>query len=202
MASVPRILIVVASTRSTRFADFPLAWLRERIAHHPEFEFEVLDLREITLPFYDLPVPPAMAQRDYSSDDERTLGEILDRADGYLVVTNEYNHGYSAALKNVLDHFFVEFNHKPMSFFGYGNVGGSRAIEQLRLVAAELDMVSVRPTVHIFGTQMAPIRQDAEARAEIFAALEPRLELLLDDLHWWSEALRTARAADAETTAA
>lgn len=196
MTSVPRILIIVASTRTLRFADLPLAWLRERTARHPEFEFDELDLREVTLPFYDLPAAPALAPRQYTTDEERALGEILDRADGYLVITNEYNHGYSAALKNLLDHFFVEFNHKPISFLGYGNVGGSRAIEQLRLVAAELDMVSVRPTVHLFGFQMAPVRQDAEARAEIFAALEPRLELLLADLHWWASALLTARAAD------
>jgi NAD(P)H-dependent FMN reductase len=202
MPSVPKIMIVVASTRTTRFADFPLDWVRERVAHRADFQFEVLDLRDHPLPFYDLSTPPAMAQRQYGTPEERALGTILDSADGFLLITNEYNHGYSAALKNVLYHFFVEFNRKPMSFLGYGNVGGSRAIEQLRQVIAELDMVSVRPTVHVFGTQMAPIRQDEKARAEIFAALEPRLELLLADLHWWASALKTARDANGNDEAA
>jgi NAD(P)H-dependent FMN reductase len=193
MPSVPHILIIVASTRTTRFADFPLAWILDRAARHPEFTFEVFDLRDHPLPFYDLPAAPALAPRQYSSNEERAIGEILDRSDGYLILTNEYNHGYSAALKNVLDHFFAELNRKPVSFMGYGNVGGSRAIEQLRQVAAELDMVSVRPTVHVFGSQMLAVRTDPEARAAIFAALEVRLDALFADLHWWASALIAAR---------
>jgi NAD(P)H-dependent FMN reductase len=200
--STPHILIIVASTRTQRFADHPLAWLRDRLAAEPDLTFEVLDLREHPLPFYDRPVSPAMARREYSSPEERTVGEILERADGFLVITNEYNHGYSAALKNVLDHYFAEFNHKPMSFVGYGNVGGSRAIEQLRLVAAELDMASVRPTVHLFGPQMMEIRNDPAAAAEVFAALDPRLDLLIADLRWWSSALKTARDAEVSSAAA
>jgi NAD(P)H-dependent FMN reductase len=194
MALVPHILIVVASTRSRRFADHPLAWVLERAALRTDLEFEVLDLRDHPLPFYDLPTPPAISPRNYTSAEERAIGEALDAADGYLLITNEYNHGYSAALKNVLDHFFVEFNRKPISFLGYGNVGGSRAIEQLRQVAIELDMVSVRPTVHVFGTQMAPVREDPVAAAEIFGALEFRIDALFADLHWWATALKTARA--------
>ena len=202
MSSVPKILIIVASTRTARFADYPLAWVLERTAYRTDFAFEVFDLRENLLPLYDLQAPPAMAPRAYSSDQQREIGERLDAADGYFVITNEFNHGYTAALKNLIDHYFVEFVHKPISFLGYGNVGGSRAIEQLRQVAAELDMVSVRPTVHIFGPQMAPIRIDGAARADIFAALEPRLDLLLTDLHWWASALSAARRADSEIESA
>ena len=195
MPTVPHILIIVASTRTVRFADYPLAWVLERSALRTDFTFEVLDLRDHPLPFYDLPAAPAQSPRQYGSDEERELGAIFDRADGYLLITSEHNHGYPAGLKNVLDHFFAEFNHKPVSFLGYGNVGGSRAIEQLRQVVAELDMVSVRPTVHVFGVQMMEIRADPEARREVFARLEPRLDILFADLHWWSAALKAARAA-------
>jgi NAD(P)H-dependent FMN reductase len=198
MPSKPHIVIIVASTRAVRFADHAVAWLLERVAHHDEFTFEVLDLRDHPLPFYDLTTAPAMAHRQYSTDEERTVGEILDGADGFLAIVNEYNHGYSAALKNTLDHFFVELKHKPISFFGYGNVGGSRAIEQLRLVIAELDMASVRPTVHLFGPQMMAIRQGGQASAEAFAVIEPRLDALLDDLHWWASALQAARSETVE----
>ncbi|HEY4269133.1 MAG TPA: NAD(P)H-dependent oxidoreductase [Galbitalea sp.] len=195
MSTVPHILIIVASTRTTRFADFPLGWVKERTSGRSDFSFEVLDLRENLLPFYDLQSAPSMAPRAYETDLAREIGEKLDAADGFLVITNEYNHGYSAALKNLLDHYFVEFNRKPISYVGYGNAGGSRAIEQLRQVAGELDMVSVRPTVHVFGPQLMEIRQDPSAAPRIFASLEPRLELLLSDLHWWASALHTARAA-------
>jgi NAD(P)H-dependent FMN reductase len=195
MSTIPHILIIVASTRTARFADFPLAWVQERTAQRSDFTFEVLDLRDNLLPFYDLQSAPSMAPRAYETDLARTIGEKLDAADGFLVITNEYNHGYSAALKNLLDHYFVEFNRKPISYVGYGNAGGSRAIEQLRQVAGELDMVSVRPTVHVFGPQLMAIRQDESAAIGIFESLEPRLELLLGDLHWWASALHTARAA-------
>ncbi|MDQ1555833.1 MAG: hypothetical protein QOI02_835 [Actinomycetota bacterium] len=202
MTTVPRILIVVASTRTTRFADVPLRWLLERTLHRTDFEFEVLDLRDHPMPFYDLPMSPAMSPRNYTTAEERRIGPILDAADGFLLITNEYNHGYSAALKNLLDHFFVEFNRKPVAFLGYGSVGASRAIEQLRQVTSELEMVSVRPSVHLLGLQMMAIRQDPAAAVDIFASLEPRLDVLLTDLHWWSSALIAARAANADSDAA
>lgn len=199
MPRTPHIVIVVASTRTTRFADVPLKWLQEQTASNTDLSFEVLDLRDHPLPFYDLPASPGMARREYASDAHRNLGAIIDAADGFLVITNEYNHGYSAALKNVLDHFFAEFNRKPISFIGYGSAGGARAIEQLRQVAAELELASVRPTVNIFGHQMMAMRDGGDIDA-ILAPQVPRLEALLNDLHWWATALTTARAADKEET--
>ncbi|HEY5231003.1 MAG TPA: NAD(P)H-dependent oxidoreductase [Galbitalea sp.] len=199
MPTTPHIAIIVASTRTQRFADHPLTWVLAQTASRADLTFEVLDLRDHPLPFYDHAGSPAMAPRAYASEAERALGEKLDAADGYLVLTNEYNHGYSAALKNTLDHFFVEWNRKPISFVGYGSAGGARAIEQLRQVADELDMASVRPTVNILGQYVMAIRGGGDA-IEVFAPLEPRLEALLADLHWWAIALGNARDADKETT--
>jgi NAD(P)H-dependent FMN reductase len=187
--------VIIASTRTKRFADYPLAWLLAQTASRSDLRFEVVDLREHPLPFYDLAAPPAMAQRQYSSEAQRALGEKLDAADGFLVITNEYNHGYSAALKNTLDHYFIEWSRKPIAFLGYGNVGGARAIEQLRQVVDELDMVSVRPTVNVLGKYLMDVRAGGDT-AEVFAPLEPRLDAMLVDLLWWASALKTARAAD------
>jgi NAD(P)H-dependent FMN reductase len=200
MTSVPHIAIVVASTRTKRFADYPLRWVLDQTAGNKHFTFEVVDLRDHTLPFENLEDSPAMNPRQYISADHRALGELFDAADGFLVLANEYNHGYSAPLKNTLDHYFVEFNRKPISFVGYGNAGGARAIEQLRQVADELDMASVRPTVNILGKFIMDIRGGNENVTEVFAPLEPRLEALLADLHWWALALATARKADLEKT--
>jgi NAD(P)H-dependent FMN reductase len=191
--TVPTIALVVASTRSERFAEFPLAWLIDEIGARDDIHLEVLDLRDDPLPYYDLPKAPALAQRQYSSEREREIGEFLDGADGFIVIANEFNHGYSAALKNTLDHYYAEFRRKAMAFVGYGNVGGARAIEQLRQVVAELEMVSIRHAVHILGPQMAGIRSDPEKRAAEFATLLPRLTLMLDDLVWWSSVLHDAR---------
>lgn len=195
MTVVPRIAVIVASTRGNRFAEYPLEWVSKRLAARPDVDGEIIDLLDYPLPFYDLPVPPAKSGGVYTTDAERVLGERFAAVDGYLVLTNEYNHGYSAALKNALDHYFVEFRHKPIGFVGYGNVGGSRAIEQLRQVSAELDMVSVRHSVHLLGAHMTAIRGGA-AREATFAALDPSLDLLADDLAWWGRALHDARERD------
>jgi NAD(P)H-dependent FMN reductase len=189
-----RIALVVASTRTTRLADLVAPWVQGRLEERTDLDVDPIDVRDIALPFYDLPTPPAMAKRQYTSSQERELGERLDAADGFVIVTNEYNHGYSAGLKNVLDHYFAEFEHKPVGFVGYGNAGGSRAIEQLRQVVVELNMVSVRESVHLFGIQFPAIRQGGEeAAAAVFSALEPRLTAMTDHLLWWAGALSLAR---------
>ncbi len=199
MSPTPHIVILVASTRAARFADHPLNWVVAQTAKRADLTFEVIDLRDHQLPYYDRQGSPAMTPRQYHSDAERELGEKLDAADGFLVIANEYNHGYSAALKNTLDSFFAEWNRKPISFLGYGNVGGARAIEQLRQVADELDMASVRPTVNVLGNYVMGIRGGGEPN-EVLEPLVPRLDALLEDLHWWATALQIARAADKEAT--
>ncbi|MDQ1546197.1 MAG: hypothetical protein QOH69_1101 [Actinomycetota bacterium] len=199
MSTTPHIVILVASTRAARFADYPLNWVVAKTAKRTDFTFEVVDLRDHQLPFYDRAGSPAMTPREYATEAERVLGEKLDAADGFLVIANEYNHGYTAALKNTLDSYFAEWNRKPISFLGYGNAGGARAIEQLRQVVDELDMASVRPTVNLLGNYVMGIRGGGDPD-EVLEPLAPRLDALLEDLHWWATALKIARAADKEET--
>jgi NAD(P)H-dependent FMN reductase len=189
-----RIALIVASTRTTRFADPVAAWVRESLEARGDLDLDLIDVREVALPYYDLPTPPAIAHRQYANETERRLGERFDAADGFLIVTHEFNHGYSAPLKNVLDHYFAEFEHKPVAFVGYGNVGGSRSIEQLRQVVVELNMVSVRESVHILGPQFPAIRNGGTAATEVLTTLEPRLTAMTDHLLWWTRALSAARA--------
>jgi NAD(P)H-dependent FMN reductase len=79
-----------------RFADHIAGRVQREIALRDDLLSEVIDIRKVALPYYDLPVPPAMAHRQYTNDAERILGERLDAADGYVIITNEFNHGYSA----------------------------------------------------------------------------------------------------------
>ena len=67
--------------------------------------------------------------------------------DGFVFVTPEYNHGISGALKNAIDFLFAEWNNKAAGFVSYGSVGGARAVEQLRLVLAEVQIATVRNQV-------------------------------------------------------
>ncbi|HEX3796667.1 MAG TPA: NAD(P)H-dependent oxidoreductase [Acidimicrobiales bacterium] len=191
----PLIQIIIGSTRPGRFSEKPAAWLVDRLSGRDDLAIEVVDLRDHPLPFYESPVPPARAGRHYPTDEVGRLGGTLDRADGYIIVAAEYNHGYSASLKNALDHVFPEFNRKPVAFVGYGNVGGARVVEQLRLVAVEFEMAPLRWAVHILPDVMVAAMKAETFTPELFASLDPRLDMLADDLVWWSNALRVARLA-------
>jgi NAD(P)H-dependent FMN reductase len=196
---MPVVQVIVGSTRPGRFADKPLAWLADRLGRREDLELEIVDLRDHPLPFYDHGVPPARAQRDYPSEDVARFGRTLDRADGFIIVTSEYNHGYPASLKNAMDHVFVEFNRKPVAFVGYGNVGGARAIEQLRLVTVEFEMAPLRHAIHILPELMIPARQADPFSLEAFAPLDQRLDTVVADLLWWAAALGAARRVSART---
>jgi NAD(P)H-dependent FMN reductase len=190
---VPRILVIVATSREGRFSEKAAAWVMDRIGSRDDIAAELVDLRDHPLPFFDQALPPAYGHRDYS-DEVAAWAAKVDAADGYLVVTAEYNHGYPALLKNAFDHVFPEFNRKPIAFVGYGNAGGARAIEQLRLVSIELELAPLRHAVHILPDVMRPVmQQEGPPDIELFASLDPRLETALEDLVWWARALTSAR---------
>ncbi len=189
-----RIAVIIGSTRPGRFGDKPASWIADRLAARDDLEVTVVDLRDHPLPFYEEPTPPARAGRTYRTPEVARWATTIDEADGYVIVTAEYNHGYPAALKNALDHAFVEWQHKPVAFVGYGNVGGARAIEQLRMVAVELEMAPLRHAEHILPDVMRPaMAAAAPIDPAIFASLDQRADLLVNDLAWWAHALRRAR---------
>ena len=190
------IQVISSTTREGRFSERAAHWVVQslRACDDHDLGVELIDLREYPLPFFDAP-PPARAPRDYATAEVARLGRALDRADGFIVLTAEYNHGYPAVLKNAMDWTFPEWQRKPIAFVGWGNVGGARAIEQLRLVAVEFEMAPLRHAVHILPDVMLPARQAADVSdTTAFAPLEPKLKLLADDLTWWAAALAAARA--------
>jgi NAD(P)H-dependent FMN reductase len=187
--------VILGSTREGRFSGRVGAWVVERLAARGDMAIELIDLRDYPLPFFD-GRSPTQTLRDYPSPEVRRLGETLDRADGFVIVTPEYNHGYSAVLKNAIDHTWIEWRRKPVAFVGWGNVGGARSIEQLRLVTVELEMAPLRHAVHILPDVLVPaLRAPEPFDLSLLEALEPRLTMLADDLLWWSSALAAARDA-------
>jgi NAD(P)H-dependent FMN reductase len=189
---MPHLSIILGSSRQGRFADQVATWVTSRVDERADVTSEVVDLRDHPLPVFDQ-APPAYTGRSYPNAPSERLGRVLDRADGFLILTPEYNHGYPAVLKNAIDHTFVEWNRKPVAFVGWGNVGGARAIEQLRLVAVELELAPLRHAVHILPELMRALHQAETDPQEVFGALDGRLTLLLDELLWWSAALAAAR---------
>jgi NAD(P)H-dependent FMN reductase len=190
------IAVITGTTREGRFSERVSAWVVDRLTSHGRLDVELVDLRDHPLPFFD-GIAPARTQRDYPRDDVAEVGRTIDRADGYVIVTGEYNHGYPAVLKNLMDWTFVEWRRKPITFVGWGQVGGSRAVEQLRTVAIEFEMAPLRHAVHILPEVMMAAR-GAEDPTDIgvFASLDARLEILADDLAWWTAALKHAREQD------
>ena len=109
-----------------------------------------------------------------------------------IVVTPEYNHGPSAVLKNALDYAYKEFNRKPIGFVGYGGVGAARAVEQLRLIAIELQMAPVAHAVHVGMVECLGIMQQGKT-FEDFPHLAQAANRLLDEMSWWAKVLKPAR---------
>ncbi|MGO8724517.1 MAG: NADPH-dependent FMN reductase [Acidimicrobiales bacterium] len=188
--------VITGTTREGRFSERVAAWVMDRLGHRGEFEVELVDLRDHPLPFFDGD-PPARTGRDYADEAVARFGRVIDRADGYVMLTAEYNHGYPAVLKNALDSTFVEWRRKPVSFVGWGNTGGARAVEQLREVAVEFEMAPLRHAVHVLPDVLIAVRQSGDPTdLSLFAPLEPRLAMMADDLAWWMRALARARATD------
>jgi NAD(P)H-dependent FMN reductase len=186
----PKIGIVIGSTRPSRFGDKPAAWIHGIASKRTDLDFEVLDLRDYPLPLFDEPGSPAWGP--IANKVAQRWAAKLASLDGFILVTPEYNHGTSAALKNALDYAYNEFVRKPVAFVGYGGVGGARAVEHLRLVAAELQMASVRSAVHIAGNDFLGLWRQGKSFDDV-PHLAQSAVAMLDELAWWAKALKIAR---------
>ena len=185
--------VITGTTREGRFSEKVAAWVLRELGARADFAVESVDLRDHPLPFFE-GMSPMRRGREYPDDQVAQLGRTLDRADAFVVLTAEYNHGYPAVLKNAMDWTYVEWVRKPISFVGWGNVGGARAVEQLREVAVEFEMAPLRHAVHILPDVMIPVMRGSTDEADAaLASLTPRLVTLADDLAWWAAALAVAR---------
>lgn len=187
------IKVIIGSTREGRYGDKVGAWIASELGKRDTLSVEVLDLRDYEMPFFNETVSPLYKQEPYKNEAvARFTGKIAE-GDAFVVVTPEYNHGTSGVLKNAIDWVGQEWGNKPVAFVGYGSVGGARAIEQLRLTAIELQMAPIRNAVHIPGHQYFPVLYGKADAKEMFDSLEKQSGLMIDQLLWWSKALKEAR---------
>ncbi len=199
MSSNLNLKVILGSTRQNRFSEKPAAWLYNELQKRPGVDVELLDLRDYPMPFLDDPVSPSMANGKYPDAVVMKWAAKIKEADGFLVVTPEYNHGYSAVLKNAFDHIFPEWHKKAIAFVGYGSTGGARSIEQLRTVAVELELFSTRNSMHIMWGDYMKIREaPSPVDPAVFSGKEKKKEAIFDELSWLSRELKTAREADAK----
>jgi NAD(P)H-dependent FMN reductase len=194
MTVKPRIALIIGSTRPTRFADKPAAWILKQAEMRGDLDVEVVDLRDYALPFFDEVATNkwAPSQNPEAIRWQKAIGQY----DGYIFVVAEYNHSITAALKNALDEAYKEWNRKPFTAIGYGAVGGARAIEHLRLIGIELEMVSTHATIHVGGGDFFAVHPAFGNRAmeEIETTLLPSAKTALDELVWWAKATMATKA--------
>lgn len=185
------IAVIVTGTRTDRFADKPAAWVAGRL-RSADVDVDIIDMRDHQLPSFDGPAP-LYTPLTYATDEVAAFARGIDAADGYVMLTAEYNHGYTGVFKNAVDPTYVEWSRKPMACIGWGNVGGARAVEQLRTVAIELGIAPVRTAVHILQDVLVPAIKAPTYDPALFTALDSKLDTLVEDLLWWTDALKAAR---------
>ncbi|MDA8092994.1 MAG: NAD(P)H-dependent oxidoreductase [Betaproteobacteria bacterium] len=179
--------VILGSTRPGRVGEAVAKWVHGIAVQRADVRAELVDLKDHDLPLLDEPVPPSLGQ--YSQAHTQAWAATIERFDGFVFVTPEYNHSTSAALKNAIDYLFKEWNNKAAGFVGYGSAGGVRAVEHLRLIMAELQVATVRNQV------MLSLYNDFEdfRRFKPAPRHEQAVQAMLDQLVPWAGALRALR---------
>ena len=180
------VAVIIGSTREGRFGGTVADWFVDRARLRDDMELDVIDLVDVELPMA-LPLVSAPAAAAFV--------ERIGRADAFVVITPEYNHGYPASLKQAIDFPRDEWREKPVGFVSYGGAsGGLRAVEQLRQVFAELHVVTMRDSVSF---AMAWDHFDESGQLLDPTVGNRSANTMLDQLAWWATALRAAHLADA-----
>lgn len=197
-----KIGVIISSTRPTRFGEAPAKWILEKANARPEIAAEIVDLRDFNLPFFDEVASNAWAPSQ-SPEAVRWQNKISE-FDGFIFVTAEYNRAITGALKNAIDQAYTNWNKKAFGAVGYGTVGGARAIENLRTIAVELQMVSTRSAVHIGGADFFAVHPGfggTKTLNDLDASLGASAKDMLDQLIWWGYATQAARSNEAAKAA-
>ena len=191
----PKIAIIVSSTRPTRFADVPTAWIKAQAEARGDIDVEVVDLRDYPMPFFSEVASNAWAptQDATAVKWQKKIAEF----DGYIFVVAEYNRSITGALKNALDQAYVEWAKKPFGAVSYGSMGGANALGHLQNIGVELQMVPVRNNVRIGGSDFFKVHAGFGGSGnlgDIEGVIAPAAKALLDDVTWWAKATKAAKA--------
>lgn len=174
-----KIMVMNGSVREGRRADKVQAWVASVLGQNPELELDVVDLKEVDLPFFNEAVTPDMAKGQFKNPKGTAWAQRVAAADAFVIITPEYNHGPSAVLKNAIDWVYDGWLNKVVGFVSYGGlVGGARAVEQLKQNALHVKLYPISSNVHIprigeaFDDSGKPVNE----------RLEESLKNMLDEL--------------------
>lgn len=186
-----KILVIIGSIREGRAGDKLASWVMDQIAQrNSEVDYELFDLKEHPMKLFEEPNHPAMLNGKTSDENANVFIKKVAEADGFVIITPEYNRGTSGALKNAMDYVYNEWNKKPVALLGYGGLsGGARAVEQLRLNLLELQTIPVRESflVQFIGNHIK------DGKFEGGESFEKMLNIVLDQLERFTKALKKVR---------
>lgn len=180
-----KLMIIWGSSRQGRQGGKVAEWVKKQAETDSRLEIDFVDPRDIDLPFYDEPGesgPYSFARngQDYTHPEVKAWAQRVDKNDGFIFITPEYNHGYPAVLKNLIDWVGPQWKDKPAAIIGYGGiVGGARALEQLRLVTIEAGLVAVANPLHFPYFEEA---FDENGQPKRFDYYEANLKKMFDEL--------------------
>ncbi len=144
-----KIQIIVGSVRENRVAIHVAQWIKTTLNDlNAVVEVEIVDLKEWNLPFYS-GASPMMLKRQYPNPLQQQWSEKILQANAFILISPEYNNGYSPALKNALDYLGSEWQNKPVAFVSYGSSNGARSITQIRQVTTALGMLDLNLSLEI-----------------------------------------------------
>lgn len=195
-----KIQIITCSIRDGRATPRVARWA-ERKARElwgEGVEIEAVDLKSFELPLYTEDPSPLDNKDRHPEGNVKAWLDTLARADGYVFVTPEYNHGMPSGLKNALDFVDVQLQRKPVAVIAHGSVGGARSIEQLKLVLnSSIGAIPVPQTVTLVGpvSRGEMLSEDGEALLPALSGAERALVSTLGSLRWYTEALAQKRNA-------
>jgi NAD(P)H-dependent FMN reductase len=192
----PKIGIIMSTTRPGRFADVPTNWLFNIAKVRTDADFEIVDLRDYPMPFFEEKAP--LHQAPPQNEGALRWGKKIASLDGYIFVTAEYNHGIPAVLKNAVDYLYSEIQRKPAAFVGYGGTGAARAVEQLAQI---LSVATLKYAVHIGMVEMIGMLREGKSMAD-YPYLDDSAKRVLDEIVWWANTLKQGRSGDKVAEAA
>ncbi len=172
--------IILGTAREGRYT--------EAIAHHV---FSFMQTLDIETELFDVKDYPQTRTEDPNVDMKR-WGDAAARADGFLIVSPEYNHGYPGELKMFFDSAYRQYKYKPIAFCAVssGVIGGARSVEQLILVSIAAQMIPIKQAVY-FAEVAKILNEDGTLKDS--ETWNKRLAVTAQELIWFAGALRQAR---------
>lgn len=181
--------IITSTTREGRKGISVAKWITELAKEIDGFEVELIDLKELDLPFMNEPNHPSLGEYQFEHTKEwsKTIGE----ADAFIIVLAEYNYGFPAPIKNAIDYLFKEWQYKPVGMVSYGGISaGLRATQMLKQVVTTLNMMPISEQVSIpFFAKY--IDQDGKFNAN--DTTNNSAKRMLQELLRWSDTMKNMR---------